>query len=158
VPDPPKIRAIVADVDGVLTDGAIYLGGAGEEIKRVAFLDIMGLSLARKAGMRLAMISGEEGATLNALAKKLQIVDVYSGCKDKASALRDFASKSGVPLEEICYMGDDVNDVPAMRIAGLAAAPAGAHGAARREAGFVATLAGGNGAIRELVDFLLGAP
>jgi 3-deoxy-D-manno-octulosonate 8-phosphate phosphatase (KDO 8-P phosphatase) len=149
------IQAIVLDVDGVLTDGGLYWNRAGEELKRISFLDIMGVSIGRRAGLRFALISGENGPFLDLLAGKLRISDVYRGCKDKASALEDFAAKADLQLGQICYMGNDVNDVPAMEIAGLSAAPADAHHSARKAARFVARSGGGSGAVRELIDTLL---
>ena len=149
------IQAVVLDVDGVLTDGGLYWSPAGEELKRISFLDIMGVSIGRRAGLRFALISGENGPFLDLLAGKLRISDVYRGCKDKAAALEDFATEADLELGQICYMGDDVNDVPAMQIAGLSAAPADAHRSALRAARFVARNRGGSGAVRELIDALL---
>ena len=91
----PSIKAIAMDVDGVLTDGCVWLDGEGRETKRLAFVDIMGVSLGRKAGLGFALISGEGGPLLDQVATKLGIADVYAGCRDKASALRDFAERHG---------------------------------------------------------------
>ncbi len=150
-----RIKAVVLDVDGVLTDGAIYWGSGSEEWKRISFLDIMGISIGQRAGLRFALISGEEGPFLDRLVHRLRISDVYRGCKDKAGALRDFASNAGLSLDQVCYMGDDVNDVPAMRLAGVAAAPASAHRSAREAARVVTESDGGHGAVREIVDLLV---
>ena len=151
------IRAIVLDVDGVLTDGGVWWGPNGEEWKRFSFADIMGVSLARKAGLTVALISGEDSPLVDRFAVKMGLVDVEKGCKDKAGALRAFADRRGFALVEICFMGDDVNDLEAMRIAGMSAAPASAVPAARQCASFVSTKNGGNGAVRELVDAVLEA-
>lgn len=154
-----RIKAVVLDVDGVLTDGAIYWGPSSEEWKRISFLDVMGVSIGQRAGLRFALISGEEGLLLDRLVQRLKISDVYGGCKDKAGALRDFANNAGLSLTQVCYMGDDVNDVPAMRLVGLAAAPASAHRSAREAAHVVTQSGGGHGAVREVVDLLVrGAP
>lgn len=150
-----RIKAVVLDVDGVLTDGTIYWGSGSEEWKRISFVDIMGISIGQRAGLRFALISGEEGPLLDRLILRLRISDVYRGCKDKAGALRDFADKAGLSLDQVCYMGDDVNDVPAMRLAGLAAAPASAHRSAREAARVVTESDGGHGAVREIVDLLV---
>ena len=152
-----RIKAVVLDVDGVLTDGGLCWGPAGEELKRISFLDVMGLSLGRRAGLRFALVSGEDGPLLDRLLERLRISDAYRGCKDKRGALRDFARRTGLDLAQICYMGDDVNDVPAMEIAGLPAAPAGAHSSARTAARFITTRGGGDGAVRELIDALLAS-
>ena len=146
---------MAVDVDGVLTDGTVWLDGAGNETKRISFADVMGVSLGRRAGLVFAVISGEDGALLDVIAAKLGITDVYPGCKDKASALRDFAAKHQLELDEVCYIGDDVNDVPAMEIGGLAVAPAGAQPLAEAAATVVTAARGGEGCVREVVEMLL---
>jgi len=151
----PKIKAIAMDVDGVLTDGSVWWGPNGEEWKRFHFADIMGLSLARKAGMAIALMSGENSPLVDRLAEKFGISDVHKGCKDKARALRTFSERHSLPLEEICFIGDDVNDLPALAIAGLSACPADARPAIRESCRMVSTLSGGNGAVREVVDMVL---
>jgi len=151
------IRAVAIDVDGVLSDGGLWWGPHGEEWKRFSFADIMGISLARRAGLILALISGENSPLVDRYAEKMHIKHVVKGCRDKATALRDFASAAGVSLSEICFMGDDVNDLPAMKISGFCAAPANAAAVVLEQADFVAKARGGNGAVRELVDALLAA-
>lgn len=152
-----ELKAIALDVDGVLTDGGVWWGPSGEEWKRFCFADIMGVSLARKAGFLVALVSGEDSPLVDRFASKMGITDIEKNCKDKAGALRRFAERAGLPLSEICFMGDDVNDVAAMRLAGFAAAPANAQAAALECASFISAHNGGNGAVRELVDRLLAA-
>ncbi|MGD0825235.1 MAG: HAD family hydrolase [Terriglobales bacterium] len=152
-----KIKAIAMDVDGVLTDGGVWWGPNGEEWKRFHFADIMGLSLARKSGMIIALMSGENSPLVDRLAAKFGISDVHKECKDKAAALRAFSEKHGLRLQEICFIGDDVNDLPALDIAGLSACPADARPAIREHCKVVAKLSGGNGAVREVVDMLLAS-
>lgn len=151
----PELKAIALDVDGVLTDGGFWWGPNGEEWKRFSFADVMGVSLARQAGLIVTLISGEDSPLVDRFAAKLNLTDITKGCKDKAAALRAFADRQRLRLEDICFMGDDVNDLAAMEIAGLAAAPADACPAARQKAGIVTTARGGNGAVRELVDAIL---
>jgi 3-deoxy-D-manno-octulosonate 8-phosphate phosphatase (KDO 8-P phosphatase) len=151
------IRALALDVDGTLTDGGLWWSVTGDETKRFCFADVMGVSLARRAGLRIALISGEDSPLVDRYAAKLLLEDVVRGCRDKAAALRSFADRRGVPLELTCYMGDDVNDLPAMQIAGLSAAPADARPEVLAVASFISTRPGGNGAVRELVDALLAA-
>jgi len=150
-----SIRAIALDVDGVLTDGGVWWGPGGEEWKRFCFADIMAVSLARRAGMHLALISGEDSPLVDRYAEKMHIRHVVKGCRDKADALRNFAAQAHIELAQICYMGDDVNDLPAMRISGFSAAPASAARDVLLQADFVAKHPGGNGAVRELVEALL---
>jgi 3-deoxy-D-manno-octulosonate 8-phosphate phosphatase (KDO 8-P phosphatase) len=152
-----NIKAIAMDVDGVLTDGGVWWGPNGEEWKRFHFADIMGLSLARKADIAIALISGENSPLVDRLAEKLDITDVHKGCKDKAAALRTFAERHCLPLQQICFIGDDVNDLSALAIAGLSACPADARFSVRQHCQLVAKLGGGNGAVREIVDLLLAA-
>jgi 3-deoxy-D-manno-octulosonate 8-phosphate phosphatase (KDO 8-P phosphatase) len=151
----PKIKAIAMDVDGVLTDGGVWWGPDGQEWKRFHFADIMGLSLARKSGMAIALISGENSPLIDRLASKLGIEDVHKDCKDKASALRVFSKRHGLRLDEICFIGDDVNDLPALSVVGLSACPADARRSVRAVCQVVTGLDGGNGAVREIVDMLL---
>jgi 3-deoxy-D-manno-octulosonate 8-phosphate phosphatase (KDO 8-P phosphatase) len=150
-----EIKAIALDVDGVLTDGGVWWGPDGAEWKRFSFADIMGVSLARKAGLMVTLISGEDSPLVDRFAAKMNLTDVTKGCKDKAAALRAFAGRHQLALEEICFMGDDVNDLAAMELAGLAAAPADARPAVRKVAAIVTEAKGGYGAVRELVDRIL---
>ena len=151
---PRAISAIALDVDGVLTDGTFWWGPNGEEYKRFHFLDVMGIARARRSGVLFALVSGEESPLVQRLAAKLGIVDVFTGCKDKASALRTFAADHGLAPEDVCFMGDDVNDLPAMAIAGITAAPANAHFTVAAQVGIVTERSGGSGAVRELIDTL----
>ena len=146
------------DVDGVLTDGTVWLDRAGHESKRISFADVMGVSLGRRAGMHFALISGEGGALFDVIAAKLGITDTYPECKDKAAALRDFAARHSLDLSEVCFIGDDINDVPALRICGFAAAPADAQSVASAVASMLTSRPGGQGAVRDVVEYLLNEP
>lgn len=152
-----KLKALALDVDGVLTDGGFWWGPNGEEWKRFHFADIMGVSLAKKAGLIVALISGEDSPLVDRYATKMGITDVVKGCKDKGAALRQVAEERGLDLAEMGFMGDDVNDLSAMRIAGFSAAPANARAAVLDTVDFVAKNTGGNGAVREWVDAILAA-
>ncbi len=154
------LQAIAFDVDGVLTDGTLTWNAAGDESKTFSFADIMGISLARRLGLKMALISGEPSPHVYLYADKLRIPHVVIGCRYKATALREFSSRFDIPLEHICFFGDDINDLFPMEIAGLTACPANAardvlaHVAAH---GFVSAQPGGRGAVRELVDAILSA-
>lgn len=145
------------DVDGVLTDGGVWWGPGGQEWKRFAFADIMGVSLARRAGLILALISGEDSPLVDRFAEKLLIRHVIKGCRDKAAALRHFAAEANLDPGQICYMGDDVNDLAAMAVAGFSAAPASASPDVLAQASMITRASGGQGAVREVVDALLAA-
>lgn len=149
------IQALALDVDGVLTDGTFWWGPGGEEFKRFSFADVMGVSLGRKAGLRLALVSGEDSPLVDRYAHKLHIEAVFKGCQDKAEAVRQFAARYGLPLGAIAFMGDDVNDLPAFAVCGSSAAPATAHASVRRQAAFVTSAPGGAGAVRQWIDLWL---
>ena len=149
------IKAIALDVDGVLTDGTFWWGPDGQEWKRFSFADIMGLSLARKAGITLALVSGEDSPLVDRLATRMSIDDVFKNCKDKVKALRSFAERHNLNLADVCFIGDDVNDLSALEVAGMAAAPANARPAVLQKCQFITKANGGNGAVRELIDHLL---
>ncbi len=154
-----KVKAIATDVDGVLTDGMFWWGDNGEEFKRFSFADVTGIALARQAGLKLALISGESSESAMALvqrfADKLQITDVYKGCHDKAAAVTEFAARYHLQLSEICFIGDDVPDLPAMQIVGLPVTPANAQAVAREKAAWIASRDGGCGVLREVIDMIL---
>jgi 3-deoxy-D-manno-octulosonate 8-phosphate phosphatase (KDO 8-P phosphatase) len=149
------IKAIALDFDGVLTDGAFWWGPDAAEWKRLTFADVMGVSLARKAGLLVTIISGEDSPLVDRFAAKMNLTDITKGCKDKALALAAFARRHEFTPAEICFMGDDVNDLAAMELAGLSAAPGDARPAALLKADIVTAAGGGNGAVRELVDLIL---
>ena len=150
-----NIKAVVLDIDGVLTDGTFVWGTNGDEYKKFSFTDVMGIALATKAGIKFALISGEDNVLVDRFAEKMKIVDVYKGAKDKASALISFAKKNKLELTQVCFMGDDVNDLDALELAGLSAAPANAHESVKRIVNLITAKSGGNGAVRELLDLIL---
>ena len=148
------IKAIALDVDGVLTDGTFWWDGVGAELKRFSFRDVMGIARASREGVVFALISGERNPIVDRYAAKMGITHVWQGCKQKDIALREFSEKTGVPLEAIAFMGDDVNDLAAFEIAGFTAAPSDAHSSARGVVELVTTHPAGNGAVREMLDHL----
>jgi 3-deoxy-D-manno-octulosonate 8-phosphate phosphatase (KDO 8-P phosphatase) len=152
-----QIKAIVMDVDGVLTDGGVWWGPNGEEWKRFCFADIMGLSLARKAGLLLAFISGEDSPLVDRMAAKFPGTEVFKPCKDKRVALLQFLSHHQLAPENVCFIGDDVNDLAALEIAGMPCAPADARPVVLAKCQLVASAKGGNGAVREIVDRILAS-
>lgn len=150
-----EIKAIALDVDGVLTDGTFSWGPEGQEFKKFSFYDVMGISMGRKAGLIFALISGEDSSLIDHFANKMNIVDIYKGCKDKKAALKSFSEKYGLDMSQVCFMGDDVNDLNALGLAGLSAAPASAHESVKKKVMLITKSSGGQGAVRELVDLLL---
>jgi len=151
------VSLVVLDVDGVLTDGSIFLDSSGAEIKRFNVKDGTGLKYLRRCGLRLAIISGRESAAVEARASDLGIENVYQGYKEKLRAYDDLKSKLGVSDEEVAYLGDDFPDIPVMRRCGLAVAVADAREEVKASAHLVTGLPGGCGAAREFSEWLLKA-
>ena len=156
---PPKllkrIRALVLDVDGVLTDGGMYYGPAGEGLKRFNVKDGMGLRLVIEAGIAVALISGEASEILRRRAEKLRIADVFIGVEDKLKTLEEFLAARKIALEDAAYVGDDVNDLPPMGKVGLPVAVADAVPQVRKAARWVTSRRGGEAAVREVCDAIL---
>jgi 3-deoxy-D-manno-octulosonate 8-phosphate phosphatase (KDO 8-P phosphatase) len=154
------LQAIAFDVDGVLTDGTLTWSPSGEESKTFSFTDIMGVSLLRRLGIKLALISGEPSPLVDLYAKKMHIPFVVKGTRDKATALRDFTTQFNIPLAHTCFFGDDVNDLSAMEIAGLCACPSNAAAEVLTHVaqyGFISPHPGGHGAVRSFADAILTA-
>jgi 3-deoxy-D-manno-octulosonate 8-phosphate phosphatase (KDO 8-P phosphatase) len=160
-----SLQAVAFDVDGVLTDGTLTWSPSGEEFKSFSFTDIMGVSLLRRLGIKMALISGEPSPLVDLYAKKMHIPFVVKGTREKAKAFSDFASHFGISLDRACFFGDDVNDLFPMEIAGICACPSNAadevlnYITPRQNAGngFISTLPGGHGAVRSFADAVLAA-
>jgi len=150
-------RLLVCDVDGTLTDGAVWYGEGGEAYKRFSLRDGMGIERLRNAGVEVAFLTRESNGFTAARARKLGIVHVIVGCHDKEAALRSLAQRLGLPLESIAYVGDDVNDAGAMSLAGFCACPRDAEPPIVALAHFVAERDGGHGAVREVAEFIIAA-
>ncbi|WP_149083485.1 MULTISPECIES: acylneuraminate cytidylyltransferase [Microbacterium] len=155
-PERIPVRAVVTDFDGVHTDDTAIIDAEGGERVRVSREDGMGVSLLRRAGVPLLILSTEVNAVVRARADKLR-VPVLHGIDDKESALRQWARTQDVPLADIAYLGNDVNDLPAMRIVGWPVSVANAHPLVRAEARVVLRRRGGEGAVRELVERVLSS-
>jgi YrbI family 3-deoxy-D-manno-octulosonate 8-phosphate phosphatase len=151
------LRALVLDVDGVLTDGGMYYGPGGEGLKRFDVKDGLGLRRLREAGLLLALISGEKSRIVLRRAEKLRIGEVHVGVEDKSAVFADLLRRHRVAAAGTAYMGDDLNDLGPLRAAGLAVAPADAVPAVRRAAAWVTRRPGGHGAVREVCDAILAA-
>ena len=150
-----QIKLLALDVDGVLTDGIIYYSPAGDAMKGFSARDGMGISLARMAGLRTALITGRRSPMVEQRAKDLHIDYVIQDAKDKLQALRQLCRDTGLTMEEVSYMGDDLNDVSLLRNVGFGAAPCDGCEEACRAAAFVSNFRGGYGALRELVEYIL---
>nr|WP_309102877.1 acylneuraminate cytidylyltransferase [Microbacterium sp.] len=153
---PIPVRAIVTDFDGVHTDDTAIIDADGGERVRVSREDGMGVALLRRAGVPMLILSTEVNAVVRARAEKLR-VPVLHGIDDKESALRTWAQENAIPLTDIAYLGNDVNDLAAMRIVGWPVAVANAHPLVLEEARVVLSRRGGNGAVRELIERVLAS-
>lgn len=150
------IRLVVLDVDGVLTEGRISYLGDEHQLLEFDVKDGFGIVALARAGIAVALLSARDSPALRRRAAELGVAHVRADVADKADGLRQVAEDVGVSLDQLCYMGDDEPDVAAMRLAGLAAAPADAAPAALAAASLVLAHGGGRGAVRELADLLLG--
>jgi 3-deoxy-D-manno-octulosonate 8-phosphate phosphatase (KDO 8-P phosphatase) len=152
-----RVRLLVLDVDGVLTDGRLFYGPKGETLKAFHVRDGFGIKQVAGAGITLAILSGRRSAAVASRARELGIRHVVQGASDKLAALRKLAKARGIPLEDCACVGDDTPDAPILEAAGLGIAVADAHPDALAVADLVTTRPGGHGAVREVCDWLMAA-
>ncbi|MDX8400747.1 MAG: HAD family hydrolase [Gallionellaceae bacterium] len=150
-----SIRLIALDVDGILTDGGLYLSDSGEEFKRFNSLDGHGLKMLKASGVELAIITGRTSRCVEMRAKNLGISHVYQGVEKKWEAMQDLLSKVGLAPENAAFMGDDVVDLPAMRRVGLAFTVPQAPPAVHEHAHYTTKREGGHGAVREVCELIM---
>ncbi len=151
------INLIVVDVDGTMTDGSMYFSDQGEVMKRFSVHDGMGITLARRAGIEVAIMTSENTQIVVKRAEKLQIKHVILGSRSKQTDLKLLCEKIGTVLEKVAFVGDDVNDAFAMKVAGFSACPADATSYIKTIASYVCEAKGGHGAIREVIELILKA-
>lgn len=151
------VRVAFFDVDGVLTDGGLYLSEHGETLKRFNILDGLGLKLLQRAGITPVVITGRDSAPLRARLAALAIEHVHYGTEDKLPAAQASLSALGLDWPQAAGIGDDWPDLPVLRRCAFAAAPPNAHAEVRAVAHHVTAAAGGDGAVREFCDLLLVA-
>lgn len=151
------IRLLVLDVDGVLTDGQLFLGDAGEQYKAFHSRDGHGLRLVLRAGLELAILTGRQSEVVRHRMQDLGIRHIRQGCSDKGQGIAEILADLGVSADATAYVGDDVIDLPAMRRVGLAIAVADAHPLVRKHADWNTQAPGGRGAVREVCDEILEA-
>ena len=152
-----KIRLLVMDVDGVLTDGRMVLSDKGDELKMFHTHDGIGLALAHRAGLKTALVTGETSPIAKARGDKLGVGTVVLGARRKGDVVEALLAEAGLPPEALAYIGDDLLDLPALQRAGLAIAPADAIADVKAVAHVVTAAPGGHGAVRECVELLLRA-
>jgi 3-deoxy-D-manno-octulosonate 8-phosphate phosphatase (KDO 8-P phosphatase) len=150
-----RIDMLVLDVDGVLTDGGIIYGDNGVELKQFHVRDGSGLKIWQYVGKRAAIISGRTSRVVEVRAAELGIAPVYQGAAEKMPAYRRLLADGGLRPEQVCFVGDDVPDLPLLLHCGLAVAVADACAEARAAAHHVTAAAGGRGAVREVIELVL---
>lgn len=151
------IRLLICDVDGVLTDGSVILGNAGEELKAFNIKDGFGLRALQKFGIAVALITGRQSKLVERRAAELDITLVYQGNANKRGAYAELLQKLQLSPAQTAHIGDDLPDLPLFQQVGLAAAPADAHPVMKAHAHVVTAANGGAGAVREICDLLLQA-
>lgn len=149
------IKLVLLDVDGTLTDGGIYRGNNGEELKRFNVKDGYAIVNAQKLGIEFGIITGRKSELVEIRSNELKIKYLYQGISEKTVILEEIMQKTGLKKEEIAYMGDDLNDILIMKQSGLTGAPKDATDEVIRIADFVSEKNGGSGAVREFVEYIL---
>jgi 3-deoxy-D-manno-octulosonate 8-phosphate phosphatase (KDO 8-P phosphatase) len=150
-----KIKLLVMDIDGTLTDGSMYYSEKGEELKRFFVKDGMGIVLLKKAGIKTAFLTSENSEIAAKRAEKLNIDEVILGSNDKTTDLKKIISKYDLYLENIAYIGDDINDLHAIKIAGFSACPKDSVDIIKQSVDYICNKRGGRGAVREVCELIL---
>lgn len=151
------IRLLILDVDGVLTDGSLFLGDAGEQYKAFNSRDGHGIRMAQDGGIEVAVLTGRNSEVVTHRMRDLGVRHIMQGRRDKGLAIEELLARSGFGAREAAFVGDDVVDLPAMRRVGLGIAVADAHPLVLEHADWRTRVAGGRGAVREVCEELLGA-
>jgi N-acylneuraminate cytidylyltransferase len=156
LPDLKRIKLLVCDVDGVLTDGGMYYTSNGQEMKKFNTRDGMGIELVRNAGIKIMMLTSEQTDIITNRGKKLKVDYLFMGIKDKVAHLSNFfMENSEYSFDTTAYIGDDVNDLPAMSKVLFSAAPSDACDEVKRKSHFICHAAGGGGCVREICDLII---
>lgn len=152
-----NIKMLILDIDGVLTDGRIYLLPDGNEVKVFNTLDGHGIKMLQRAGVEVAVISGRSSSAAEHRMQQLGVQHYYSGVTNKIAAFKELLKKTHITAEECAYVGDDLPDLPIMNEVGFCAAPPNACEAVLHSAHFITRKGGGEGAVREICDFIIAA-
>ncbi len=150
-----NIKMLISDVDGVLTDGSIYKGANGEELKRFNVTDGAGSAIARTAGLELVLISGRHSEATSVRAAEMKIKEVYNGTLDKRIPYNEIKAKHGLSDDEIAYIGDDLIDITIMEQVALPIAVANAYPLVKETAVHITEKSGGEGSFREALEWIL---
>ncbi len=150
-----KIKLILTDVDGVLTDGCMYYSSSGEELKKFHTRDGMAVELLLQKNIKTIIITKEKSKIVTSRAKKIKVFKVYSGVKQKDKILNQICTKFKVTPDETAFIGDDVNDEKIMKLVGLSFAPSDATQTIKNIADIITNTEGGQGVLREVTDKIL---
>jgi len=152
-----RIRLLVLDVDGTLTDGFVYYGLAEGPLKRFHIRDGQGITNVQGAGVTVAFVTGDVAESTRLRAERLSVEELHQGVEEKGVVVRDLLARHGLTRDEAAYMGDEPGDLPGMAEVGFTAAPADAVEKVRKRADWISAFAGGRGAVRELCDAIVRA-
>ncbi len=152
-----RVELVLLDVDGVLSDGRLYMDASGGEMKAFHARDGMGIRLGQRGGLLFGIVSGRQSKIVRDRAEELYITEVHERVADKGAKLDEILGRVGVDASRVCFVGDDLVDLPPMRRVGLAVAPADAAPEVRELAHHVTSRPGGHGCVRETIDLLLRA-
>lgn len=150
-----KIKYLVIDVDGTMTDAGIFYDEHGNELKKFCTKDAAGFFAARRAGIKILVLTGRECAATTRRMSEMKVDFLVQNCKDKVSYLEEFLHEQGALWDEIGYLGDDLNDLPGMSRCGFVGCPEDACAEVKACADYVSTIKGGYGAVRDIVEHLL---
>jgi 3-deoxy-D-manno-octulosonate 8-phosphate phosphatase (KDO 8-P phosphatase) len=152
-----KIKMLILDVDGVMTDGRIIMDGDGREMKNFYVRDGHGLVMLQRHGIRVAILTGRTSSVVDHRARDLKITEVYQGALDKKEVFAGMLEKNGLAPEQTAYLGDDIVDIPVLKKVGFSAAVADAADEVKQHVDYVTVGRGGQGAVREICEMLLEA-
>lgn len=152
-----RLKLVLSDVDGVMTDGSLLLLADGGEARSFNIRDGLGIVMAHAVGLRTGVLSGRASELVARRAAELRMAVVRQGVRDKGAAFREILAEQGLGADEVAYVGDDLNDLPVLREVGLSAAPADAAFEVRAQAFMVLSAAGGRGCLREFIEAILRA-
>jgi len=150
-----KIKLLLLDVDGVLTDGRLYYGNSGEELKAFNIQDGLGIKLLQRGGIKVGIVTGRTSSLLKRRAQELDIQPLIQGREDKLTALNELLEDMDITLEEIAFVGDDLPDLAVLRRVGLGITPANGNHILASQALWQTKKSGGNGAVREVAELIL---
>ncbi len=149
------IKILAMDVDGTMTDGSLYISDKGEVYKKLNVKDGMGNKITQEKGIIVAIITGRKSTIVENRAKELAVGEIHQGITDKACCINELCKKYDCSLSEVAYIGDDINDISVIEMAGVSFAPSDAVPDVKKCCDIVLKSSGGNGAVRECVDYLI---